>query len=87
MKYSPSCCADVVETLRSSDICAFVECELSIGEVPDLVDVGVGRAQHRRDHHARDSGAEVVDEVEPARADLFVEKLPGEAADAVLDAS
>ena len=64
---------------------ALVDVDLVVGQAADLVEVGVGRAEHRRDDHPGHAGAEVVDEVEAARPDLLVEDHLDELAHVVLD--
>ena len=77
MKNSPVFCAAFVERAAIVESDAFADVELRIGEMPELFERRVGCAEHRRDHHARHSGTEVIDEVEPTRPDLFVEQLLG----------
>ena len=74
-----------VERAPITDILVFVDVQLSVGELADVLQVGVRRSEHGGDHHARNARAEVFDEVEPSRADLLVEEPSREAPDALLD--
>ena len=71
--------------LRRQPFLALFAVKADVAPFPELVVVLLREPQQGRDHHYRQAHPEVLDEIEPARADERIEVLATQLPDAILE--